>query len=64
LPPKNIRIKNVATKSQNNVLWKNDNGPQISYFPKLYSGKINKIKIADTIAITPPNLSGNARRIA
>jgi hypothetical protein len=36
----------------------------MSYSPKLYKGNKNKIKIAVTIAITPPNLSGKALKIA
>jgi hypothetical protein len=57
-------MKKVAANNQNKTLWRDDNGPQISYSPKLYKGKINKIRMAVTIAITPPSLSGKALKIA
>ena len=57
-------MKKVATNNQNKTLWRDDKGPQISYSPKLYNGKINKIRIAVAIAMTPPNLSGKALKMA
>lgn len=63
-PPKNIKIKNVATNKQNVVIYKVDLTGGIVFIDNLKNGRINKTKIPDNIPITPPNLLGHALKIA
>jgi hypothetical protein len=62
-PPKKPNHPKITTNVQKNTL---NPGRNLGLFHGLVSTKGNnaKIRIAPTIAITPTNLSGNARKIA
>jgi hypothetical protein len=64
LPPKNSNVKNIAIKIQKKRMCIFEEGAGSVFFGTGYNGNTNQIRIADNIPITPPNLLGQARRIA
>jgi hypothetical protein len=63
-PPRNISIIKFDTKNQKNIWYKREIVVGIDIGLTLKNGIINKIKIAANILTTPPNLFGQARKIA
>ena len=63
LPPTQVKIITSITKSQNNFLYIGLKVADLT-FQVSSQGNKNNIKIALIIAITPPNLSGIALKIA
>ena len=64
LPAKKPKNINQASKHQNNLFSKKKNQSDDLIEAWVVKGKVAQINIADTIAITPPNLLGIALNIA
>lgn len=62
-PPIHVRIKNVATKTQNRICAGGQKAEDFR-FCVWVRGRINRTRIAANIHTTPPSLFGIDRKIA
>jgi len=68
MQPKYIKDKKIATNNQKVIFDGKENGNNVILKPRTtkirYKGNKNNIKIASSMLIAPPTLSGHARKIA